>query len=89
MFQKNSCSFCPVRDVILVEKHHLFTFSPVRDIMFSLSHYVPDGTLVTGGIHRSTDILSLTGQNPTFFRPDFSKTRNITFFTHICGNGNN
>jgi len=68
MFLKIFVLFCPVRDIISVEKHHPFTPRPAGDKMFSSSHYVPDGTLVTGGILLSTNMLSLTGQKTIFFR---------------------
>jgi hypothetical protein len=63
--KKYSFFFCPAGDIILVvvEKHHPFTPRPVRDKMFSSSHDVPDGTLATGGILLSTNMLSLTGRN--------------------------
>jgi len=50
MFLKIFVLFCPAGDIISVEKHHLFIPRPVRDKMFSSSHYVLDGTLVNGGI---------------------------------------
>jgi len=36
MFQKMFVLFCPVKDIISVEKHHPFTPRPVRDKMFLL-----------------------------------------------------
>jgi len=85
MFQKIFVLFCPVRDIILVEKHHLFTPHPVKDKIFSSSHYVPDGTLANEGILLPTNILSLTGRKTTFSGTDFSKKTNITFLHPTCG----
>jgi len=68
IFKKIFVLFCPVRDVISVEKHHPFTLCPVRNKMFSFPYYVPDGTLAIGEILLSTDMLSLTGRKTTFFR---------------------
>jgi hypothetical protein len=59
----------------LVEKRHSFTLCPVRDNMFSFPHYVPDGTLADGEILLSTNMLSLTGQKPTFFIPICENSR--------------
>jgi hypothetical protein len=75
--------FCPVRDVILVEKRHSFTPCPARDNMFFFPHYIPDGTLADGEILLSTNMLSLTGQKTTFFKPDFSKNEYYIFHTHL------
>jgi len=87
MFQKIFVLFRPVGDIISVEKHHHFTPRPVRDKMFSSSHYVPDGTLATGGILLSTNMLSPAGRKTTFFKSDFSKKTNITFLHPTWGIG--
>jgi len=79
--------FCPAGDIISVEKHHLFASRPVRDKMFSSSHYVPDGTSVTGGIFLSTNMLSPEGRKTTFSGTDFSKKTNITFLHPTWGIG--
>jgi len=60
-------------------------FCPAGDKMFSSSHYVPDGTLVSGGILLSTNMLSLAGRKTTSFRTDFSKKTNITFLHPTWG----
>jgi len=83
MFQKIFVLFCPVRDIISVEKHHPFTLCPVRDKIFSSPYYVPDGTLVSGGILLSTDMLSPAGRKTTFFRPDFSKNEYYILTPHL------
>ena len=85
MFQKIFVLFCPVRDIISVEKHHPFTPFSAGNNMFSSSHYAPDGTLVTSGILLSTDMLSLTGRKTIFFKLDFSKKTNNTFYTLLGG----
>jgi len=54
--------FCPAGDIISVEKHHPFIPCPAGDKMFFSSHYVPDRTLVSGGILLSTNMLSPAGQ---------------------------
>jgi len=41
---------------------HPFTPCPAGDKMFSSSHYVPDRTLVSGGILLFTNMLSPAGQ---------------------------
>jgi hypothetical protein len=48
-----------------VEKSFPFFPFPFRDKMFSSPHYVPDGTLVSGGIFLSTDMLG--GEGMVFF----------------------
>jgi hypothetical protein len=53
--------------------------------MFFFPHYVPDGTLATGGILLSTNMLSLTGREATFFGPDFSKKRILHFYIPLGG----
>jgi hypothetical protein len=83
MFQKIFILFCLVKYIISVKKHHPFTPSPAGEKMFSSSHDVPDGTLVTGGILLSTNMLSLTGQKTTFFRTDFSKKEYYIFTSHL------
>jgi len=83
MFQKIFILFCLVKYIISVKKHHPFTPSPAGEKMFSSSHDVPDGTLVSGGILHSTNMLSLTGRKTTFFRTDFSKKRILHFYTTL------
>jgi len=64
---------------------HPFTPCPVRDKIFSSSHYVPNGTLISGGILLSTDMLSPAGRKTTFFRTDFSKKRILHFYIPLGG----
>jgi hypothetical protein len=79
MFQ-NIRLFCLVKYIISVKKQHPFPLSPAGNKMFSSSHDVPDGTLVTGGILLSTNMLSTAGRKTTFFRTDFSKKRILHFY---------
>jgi hypothetical protein len=85
MLQENIRSFLSRQGHYIGRKTPSFTLRPVRDNMFSSLHYVPDGTLVTGGTLLSTDMLSPAGQKAIFFRPDFSKKTNITFLRPIWG----
>jgi len=85
MFQKNIRPFLSRQGHYIGRKtpplHH-----PARQgQMFSSSHYVPDGTLVTGGILLSTNMLSPTGRKTTFFRPDFSKKNKYYILHHTWG----
>ena len=67
MFQKYSFFLSRRGHYIGRKTPHLFTPCPVRDKMFSSSHYVPDGTLAAGEILLSTDMLSPAGRKTTFF----------------------
>jgi len=67
IFKKIFVLFCPAGDIISVEKHHPFTPCPVRDKMFSFPYYVPDGTLATGEILLSTNMLSPAGQKNEYY----------------------
>jgi len=56
-----------------------------RGKMFSSSHYVPDGTLVDGGILLFTNMLSLMGQKTMFPERNFQKKRILHFYTPFGG----